>query len=1204
MRPQLRLDGMTLRLDGAGAAKHRQLGEADTTAFESWATRYRDALEVRSLDWRERRRTQLLALGLEIGRWLDSENWLSVDLARAATTPWIVEFMVDHLRADDSAEALAQSRFLEAPWELVADQNGHLAADFQRMWLPVRRIGHAETPPDDPNRRERLSVLFMAAAPIGAGAPLAYEREEYAILQACRDKPLDLFVEDSGELEPLRDTWANRLGRPDIVHLSGHGDLLRRPNAPEQPVLVLEDELGNPRLVTADEVATAFAEPRPRLFALAACHTGETPAPIEGAKPVEAFARALVSAGAPAAIGFAAPVFDTEATRFAALFYGDLAQLGRSLEAALATARYRMAAEKDGAGPSADWHLPRLYLGKFGGGTWTRGNRRRALPVDAGQSAVLGATGRYERHNLPVAGRYEFVGRRRELKAILCAFRASPTKPVMIHGFGGQGKTSLAARVLERNPSLRPVAIWGTFSVDTVLDAIGRSAKLPLSDAIAAVRARVKDEPGALYGALRDILVGPCGFDGEPILLLLDDLEQALALPVGEHGAPTLNDSATMAALGAILRAFADSDTPSRLLLTSRYRFTLPWSGVDLGTSDFIEQIALPSMPDADRQKQLELRLESLRARNRLSRPDERTRFDDAMRWSFGNARLQDVLTRVAVNEPATADRIIVALEQRAASDVLETIPSAMRQEVAFIAMEELTRTLSDGDRRLLGAVVDFSLPVPLQPLLRAAGYLGWGNGNRLGDLGLWTVLGSDEAARVVENHLLAEFVPLPALDDDSLRSLAQYLPAWFLRRCGETASQTGNPSRARLCLDLSLEAAQDGGDSEGAIRDRAQALVRKAELEIVRGEIAIGERLAQQAISLFKQIGDVRSLSVALHVIARIKFLRGDLDGALALHEKRLMSEVSGDLRERAVTLGEIARIKSSRGDIQGALALHSEELREYERIGDFHARAVTLGDIARIKASRGDVDGALAMHEEQLEVFKRLGYPREQAVALGDIANLRTDCGDLDGALALHNERLEIFERLGEARERAVTLGDIARIKAARGHVDDALALHEERLEIFKCLGIAREEAVALGDIAHIKADRGDLDDALGRQRRRLEINQYLGDKDGIATANLDLGYIYRERLLVVKAPSQEMFDATMNAFATAWTMFNEIERIEGIAISGAPLAQLLLMAGAAGRAKSILERAQRAAITARREDVVGELSRLMVLATQRDG
>jgi len=426
------------RLTHAGAT--RVLTEGDTKRFADWIDRYHALCGQTGSD------EGLRLLGGEIYTWLDGdERWLAA-LRDNADAPVIPEFAV----SDTTAEA--DRRFLEVPWELACTADGYLAADAALMWAPLRRLGpRAASPPPDP--KHRLGVMFMAAAPAGQ-SELDIEAEELAILRATAALGVDLVVEETGTLLELSRAWTEARSL-NVLHLSCHGA-----GGPE-PFLALEDEFGDLAEVKLPNLASRLVQNRPRLLFLSACHTGQ------GGDTVDSLARGLVRAGFPAVLGWADAVWDRDASEFAAAFYGRLTESGMTVQTAWGVTRFDLLQRPD---PPAHWHLARLFLGRNGGGALASGTApRQRDDADAGRKAVLEAPGR----RIEVAGRFEFVGRRRQVQAILRAFRQPGCAGAAIFGLGRQGKSSLAARIIDRNQHLTPVVLFR--SCDG-LSLLGRSA--------------------------------------------------------------------------------------------------------------------------------------------------------------------------------------------------------------------------------------------------------------------------------------------------------------------------------------------------------------------------------------------------------------------------------------------------------------------------------------------------------------------------------------------------------------------------------------------------------------------------------------------------------------------------------------------------------------------------------------------------------
>ena len=158
---------------------------------------------------------------------------------------------------------------------------------------------------------------------------------------------------------------------------------------------------------------------------------------------------------------------------------------------------------------------------------------------------------------------------------------------------------------------------------------------------------------------LTDLLTGPCAQAGEagqrPLLLVIDDLEQVLvADPAGPHRVAPEH----ALVLAAVLRAFDPAETDSRLLVTSRFTFTLD------GLADRLEAVQLrPLSPVA--QRKLQRRQQALTPAGRLA---ERAGLAGrALAVCRGNPGLQDLIgLRLVYGEqvsPGRAEAAVAGME-------------------------------------------------------------------------------------------------------------------------------------------------------------------------------------------------------------------------------------------------------------------------------------------------------------------------------------------------------------------------------------------------------------------------------------------------------------------------------------------------------------------------------------------------------------
>jgi hypothetical protein len=599
---------------------------------------------------------QLRELGLKLTGFLDGdERWLTPVVRRPPGATL-------RITADD--------RLRHLPWELLADDGGYLTVNGHAPVLPVRAVGTnaALKAPVTPGNRP-LRVLFMATSPEGVEPVLSFEAEEAAILAATSRTGTDLVVEESGTLEGLR--FLSRdygAGHFDVLHLSGHGTI----GANGQPRFLVENELGERANATADQIAQAMAGHWPRLVFVSGCLTGN--APDGGAFP--SMSESLVRAGAPAVLGWALPVGDVAATEFAARLYEALAN-GQPLDRAVVEARQYLYTQK-----RSNWHLLRVYadrspLAPVVTPLHTKGRAR--IQVRHADQEFLDPQTQVSR----VAARAAFVGRRRVIQRCLRTLKsADGAQALVLQGLGGLGKSSLASRLLERMPTHARVVWYGRVDL-TKFRELSSKVTFPSLDLEIKAAELLDNDKVPLANRLRYLLHtdGPLG--QTPCLFVFDDFEEGnLEERDGGHVlSPQMADI-----LPALLKAIRETGSPSRVIITSRYRFPTP-----AGSSIDVE--SLETFTDTEQTKKL-ANLQNLRPESGLD-PHIRSR---AISAAAGNPRLLDWLDLIVADTHLDVGGLIAAIEHKAdefreaifAEKLLDSQAPELRHMLAKVNVVEL----------------------------------------------------------------------------------------------------------------------------------------------------------------------------------------------------------------------------------------------------------------------------------------------------------------------------------------------------------------------------------------------------------------------------------------------------------------------------------------------------------------------------------
>jgi CHAT domain-containing protein len=254
---------------------------------------------------------------------------------------------------------LSGSQLNNLPWEfLLFNRAGGEAkvSDFLCLMPNVSVVRHpAITLPV--SRVEATSpVKIMIAAASPEGWPLLDVSQEVELIKKA--------LENNPHVEFSTVEHAKIKGIPDktnpahIFHFAGHGQFEQEPSATPGKYegtssVILEDEVGDPKVFSADLLAERLRDAGVRVAVLGACQTAQR----DDVKTWSSVAETLLKAELGAVVGMQFPVLDVSATAFAEAFYGALA-IGLSIDEAVSAGRVAVASADDARG----WANPALYL--------------------------------------------------------------------------------------------------------------------------------------------------------------------------------------------------------------------------------------------------------------------------------------------------------------------------------------------------------------------------------------------------------------------------------------------------------------------------------------------------------------------------------------------------------------------------------------------------------------------------------------------------------------------------------------------------------------------------------------------------------------------------------------------------------------------------------------------------------------------------
>jgi len=1033
------------------------------------------------------------------------------------------------------------------PWEALALPGAGTPLALHPL-LTVYRLGEGRA--GAPVLGGPLRVVIAISAPLaGGGGVLDYERELRNMLAAVRGarqgqaRVRIVHFATTGEIR------AALAAEPaHVLHLSGHG----RPGAIE-----LEDADGNGRVLDAAQFVAEAIPPgaMPPVIALSACHTDAATAAGD-----PSFAAGLIGLGASAVIGTETAVTDVYATRVFARIYEELAHAEvPEVITAVAQARRTVQQQLTGSPDPRDQQLARL-------GEWavltvlaTAGSVTIIDPsaAPAAGDQLAGLPGAPVPAGLLSREAGEFVGRRRAQRRWPAELLAPRAAGLVLYGIGGVGKTTLAAelirRIAEHDPQRLAVVAassltGGTLTVDRVLAAVAsavrrQSGARPVLDLAERQDIDWQDRLAALQ---QDVL------DVQPVLIVLDNFEDNLT-PSSAPGRPGWRAVADQD-LAALLAALATRPGRGRLLITSRYPFTLPGqadrvlSFQPVGPLSPAETMKLAwALPALDRLAEPELE----RVRQLVGGHPRCLEYLDAL-LSGGRSSYPDVTTRLAANLAARPD--IPDLDEWLASH--DTLGPALAETLTLAADDVLLDRLLAGlagtpgaEDLLLGLSV-YRSPVDQAGLLFQTG---------TPDAGAETSPDHAAAQEQILTILAAAGIPVDQAVD--LAQLPVAVLAELRPHLAELNSMPTPPLRApdgvhRLlgaCTASSLLAVDADQDPPRVFVHRWTATeLGHRWTESGRGEQLTAAHLRaaqywQWRVQVWPQdqASDLDDLTEARHhlyaagqtgqadqltwAICNTLHAWGAWDREDALIRDTL-AQLSADADGRSNwirALGDIARGRARVADAtrlyQQALAIDEQHTRIDPGNTEFQRNLSTsynsLADLAR---DAGDTGEAGRLYRQALAIRERLagldpgntGVQRALTTSYDRLADLARAAGNTGEAGRLYRQGLAISERLAGLdpantefqRNLSITYNKLADLARAAGNTGEAERLYRQGLAIRERLagldpantGFQRDLSTSYQRLADLARAAGDTGEAERLYRQGLAIDERLAGLD----------------------------------------------------------------------------------------------------------
>jgi predicted ATPase/class 3 adenylate cyclase len=279
-------------------------------------------------------------------------------------------------------------------------------------------------------------------------------------------------------------------------------------------------------------------------------------------------------------------------------------------------------------------------------------------------------------------------------------------------------------------------------------------------------------------------------------------------------------------------------------------------------------------------------------------------------------------------------------------------------------------------------------------------------------------------------------------------------------------------------------------------------------------------------------EAGDVswRLRADALYAAGHLRRFQGDSRQALALHEAELaLRREAGDdagLGRVLLVLG-MEQLEIGHPPAADAYVLEAlDRLRAADDRWGIGIALVTLGDRAR---ADGDLETAAARYAEAVPMHRSIGDAHHAALSLVLLSEVVIGLGDLERAQEHALAALTTAEEAGLDHSRVYALMALAEVAMARTNLDAAEEFAQRALETAQALGAEADAAYCVAYLAHLDHRRGDDQAATDHLRHAFGASRRTKDP-GATAMGLDVAAVIAADRGMAR-PAARLFGATVS-------------------------------------------------------------------------
>jgi eukaryotic-like serine/threonine-protein kinase len=211
--------------------------------------------------------------------------------------------------------------------------------------------------------------------------------------------------------------------------------------------------------------------------------------------------------------------------------------------------------------------------------------------------------------------------------------------------------------------------------------------------------------------------------------------------------------------------------------------------------------------------------------------------------------------------------------------------------------------------------------------------------------------------------------------------------------------------------------------------------------------------RNEEQALVIWRQIGQKRGLAFSLNEMARAQVLLGKTKDALANFQQALqIRREIGDKRGLGDTLIDLGNLEDDRGDHDQALKMYKEALQIQRDLGNESLQAICLNNIGTAYSEKGQYEDALTYYQQALQLREKSKVPQDIVEAVHNLGDTSAEMGQYEQAISYYLRALDLRRSMNDTRGAAIESYGLGRLFDYQGRFGAAIKSKQDALKTFR--------------------------------------------------------------------------------------------------------------------------------------------------------